>query len=288
MYNIKVKKRRLQTIVPAITSITLLLSACGSSTDTTNLQSVSGGRSGVVAVTNIIDGIRKIEVRRAALLGLFVSEYLSIAPTAVAAESALFGVEAQVQIYGIQSTVQDPDFELLQAFADALQVDVADLLNRSTDRREALDAYRAALNNVATRSNDRFKELSSILEEVKASLRQLSNDRSTAERDLKNALEEKDFSGAGEKQKAVNEAQAAYAAADLKEKQTKDVVDTFEQLLELYGEKIVAIDSNREILISGATVVDVPGIDDLQIIQRIQKKRSGSSFDSLLNGTSLQ
>lgn len=288
MYNNIVKKIRLQTIVPVVTSITLLLAACSSSTDTPNIQAVSGGRSGVIAVTNILDGIRKTDVRRAALLGLFVSEYLSIAPAAVAAESALLGVGAQIQIYNIQSTVQDPDFELLQAFADALQVDVADLLNRSTDRQEALDAYRTALNNVATRSNDRFKELSSILEEVKASLRQLSNERSTAERDLKNALKEKDFSGAGEKQKAVNEAQAAYAEADLKEKQTKDVVDTFDQLLQLYGEKIVAIDSNREILISGAKVVDVPGIDDLQIIQRMQKKRSGSSFDSLFNSTSLQ
>ena len=155
-------------------------------------------------------------MRRAALLGLFVSEYLSIAPTAVAAESALIGVGTQVKIYSVQSTVQDPDFELLQAFADALQVDVADLLNRSTDRREALDAYRTALNNVGTRSNDRYKELSSILDEVQANIRLLSNERSTAERDLKNALKEKDFSSAGEKQKAVNETQAAYAEADLK------------------------------------------------------------------------
>lgn len=269
---------------------TFLVAACGKATqeEASPAITTSGGRSGVIAVGSIIDGMKNnVEKRSAALLGIFVSEYLSIVPAAIAAESALMGVGAQIQIVMSQNTIQDPDFELLQAFADALQVDVADLLNRSVDRQVALDTYREALNNVAARSNDRFKELSSVLEELKVELRTLSNERSDAERSLREALREKDYSSAGEKQKAVNDAQAAYAEVDLKRNQIDDLVNTMEELLQLYGVKIVAIDANREVLISGAKVVDVPGIEDLEIIERVRsnsRRRSGGSFDSLFEG----
>ena len=234
----------------------------------------------------IASSFRAQMTRRAALLGVFVSEYVSFAQTTMAAEGALTGIAVDREILSKQHTINDPDFELLQAFADALQVDLSDLLNRSAQRQEALDIYVVSLTNVAERANQRFGELTGTLEELKTLLRTQSKEQSDAERALKNAISNKQFSEAGDLQKTVLEKQQAYADTNLKSKQTDDVLSTLNSLLTLYGEKILAIKQNREILIAGNHVADVPGIEELKIIERKQKtngsygKKSGA-FDGL-------
>lgn len=231
--------------------------------------------------TSTVNGQRT--ARNPALLGVFVTEYLTTAPSAMAAESAVLGVGAQAQILYAQQTIQDPDYDLLQAFGDALQVDVAELLNRSVDRQEVLETYTHALTNVATRSNDRLKELSSQLEELKKLATVQNHDRSLAEREMQKALKDKDFNSAGERQKKLSELQALYAETDLKRKQIQSLKDTFDDLLTLYGKKILAIQQNREALIAGIKVIDVPGADELQVLEkrRTTRMQSGDGYDPL-------
>ncbi len=270
-----------------MTVFVALLSGCGNEKSSSTISPPTrGGVSGILSVDSIALSAQDLGKRSAALLGVFVSEYVSVAPAAIAAEGGLKGIEVQMQIAIAQNTVQDPDFDLIQGLADALQVDVQDLLNRSPSRQEALDTYRTALNNVASRSNNRFKELSTSLEQLKDELRDLGKEKSSADRALKTALRNKDFSDAGEKQRAVNESQALYAKRELNKKQLDDLVSTMDTLLTLYGQKILAIDSNREVLISGAKVVDVPGVDELNIIQKKststrRSSRGSNSFDQL-------
>jgi len=246
---------------------------------------VSGGRSAVLTLSILQEQLSKgALVRRAAPLGLFTAEYLSTSPAAMAVEGGKKGIAVQTQMVARQQTISDPDFDLLQAFADALQVDVADLLNRSVDRQQTLDTYSEALTNVATRANDRYKELTALLEELKQTARDQNKEKTQAERDLKKAIDNKDFTDAGEKQKAVLEKQDAFAQTDLKRKETEGVADTLDKLLTLYGQKILAIQQNREVLIAGNKVVDVPGIEDLKIIERTRKttvKDRKTGFDTL-------
>ncbi len=294
VYNIRVRKSRHIITGSLLAFSVLVVSACGSTTDNARHSAApsSAGISGVFSVDAIATRAGNIGTRSAALLGIFVSEYVSVAPTALAAEGGLKGIGVQMQIAIAQHTVQDPDFDLLQAFADALQVDVPDMLNRSTDRQQTLDTYRDALTNVASRSNDRFKELSTSLTDLKAQLRDLGKKKSDADRALKTALKNKDFADAGEKQKAVNETQSAFAETDLKRKQVEDLLSTLGKLLTLYGEKIQAINANREVLISGAKVVDVPGIDELDILKkqsttRPSNSKGGATFDQLFQSSGL-
>ncbi len=272
----------------------LILIGCSSGNDGTKEKiQVSGGRSALFSIDRLIADSTKLQIsRRAALLGVFVTEYISFAQTAMAAQGALTGIAVDQHLMQVQHTVTDPDFNLLQAFADALEVDVSDLLNRSTDREQALSAYTTALTNVAARSNDRYQELSIAEDELKALLRTQGKERTDAERALKNAIKDKEFSQAGELQKTVLEKQKIYAETDLKRKQTEDVLSTLNTLLTLYKEKILAIRQNREILISGNRIVDVPGIEDLKIIERQKKnsrtqRKTGNEFDSLFEGAGL-
>ncbi len=258
---------------------TTLFVACGKK-EVSSLPRTSGALSAVRSIDALLSPTSTSTVtRNAALLGVFVSEYLTAVPTALASDSALLGVGAQMQIVLSQQKILDPDYDLLQAFGDALQVDVADLLNRSTDRQQALETYTEALTNIATRSNDRFKELRSQLDELKKLASSQSKDSSTADRDLKKAIKDKDFDAAGEKQKNLTGLQAAFAETDLKRKQVQSLTDTLDDLLTLYGKKILAIQQNREALIAGVKVIDVPGADELQVLEKKRATRSKNSKD---------
>ncbi len=263
-------------VVPLLCLSLMLFAACGSKKPVGPIPT-DGGRSAVLSIDALMKDSAKLNPNRsAALLGIFVSEYISISGIATAVQGGLTAIEIDRHILQSRTTVTDPDFDLLQAFADALQVDVADLLNRSTDRQQTLDTYTTALTNVATKANDRYKQLTASLTEINATLRTQKNELSAAQRSLQTAIRDKEFSDAGIQQKTVNEKQAAVAETELKKTQTEDVVDTLDQLLTLYGEKILAIQQNREVLIAGNSVVDVPGAEELQVIRR-QKSRSGSS-----------
>ncbi len=278
-----IKRNRTVAFVLVLT-LGLALSACGSDNVEPNMKT-SGGVSAVQSIDELIAKTTPpLTARKAALLGIFVSEYLTTVSVAMAAESALHGVDAQKHIIQSQQTIDNPDYDLLQAFGDALQVDVADLLNRSTDRQKTLDTYSEALTNVATRANDRFKELKSQLAELKKLAATQKKDQSNADRDLKKAIKDKNFDDAGEKQKTLTERQAAFAETDVKRKQIQSLYETLNDLLTLYGRKILAIQQNREALIAGVKVVDVPGAVELQVLDKRRAQRSPDSrsvYDAL-------
>ena len=275
-----------RTVLLTCVLCAVALSACGKK-EAAPLPKTSGALSAIQTIDSLVNVTSTPTVaRKASQLGVFVSEYLTTVPTAMAAESALLGIGAQMQIVMTQQTIQNPDYDLLQAFGDALQVDVADLLNRSSDRQEALDVFTEALTNVATRANDRYKELQSQLEQLKDLASDQNRERSAADRDLKQAIRDKDFEAAGEKQKAVADLQAAFAETDLKRKQVQSLVDTLDDLLQLYGKKILAIQQNREALIAGVKVIDVPGADELQVLEKRRASRRGrDGYDSLFDDT---
>jgi hypothetical protein len=290
MKSTKTLPRATIAIVACSTFALGMLAGCGKATVP---MKVSGGRSGIYSTDSLASQMAQAaRSRRAALLGLFVAEYLANAPAVIAAQGGINGIVVQQMIIAKQQTVADPDFDLIQAFGDALQVEVPDLLNRSVDRQLALDTYAEALTNVATRANDRFKELNVLLDDLTLTSRQQNKEKSAAERELKKAMDSKDFTDAGEKQKLVLEKAQAFADTDLQLKQTQNVVNTLNKFLTLYGQKILAIQQNREVLISGNKVVSVPGIDQLKLIEkapttRTPSARGGSTFDSLFEDTKM-
>ena len=267
-----------------------MLFACAVPWRNSDSVAVSGGRSALFTTDALsLSALNNTVIRRSALLSLYVADYLSQSVN-TEMQGAITAVTAQNIMMQAQESVRDPDYELLQALQDALEVDVADLLNRSDNREQALDTYSDAMTNVAERANERFKELSSVQEELADLLRSQKKEKTTAEKDVKQALKVKDFTQAQDLQKTLLEKESAYADTTLKKSQVDDIVSMLDQLLNLYGQKILAIQKNREALIVGVKVVDVPGIDDLQLIERIKKKssRSNGSFDTLFQGTGLQ
>lgn len=266
-------------------SCVIMLSGCGAKKVSLEPETTDGGRSGVLSLQILMEITSNPDnVRSAAPLGIYVAEYLSRSPLENLTQGGVQGIAIQSAVMAAQQGISDPDFGLIQAFADALQVDVPDLLNRSQDRQLSLETYSQALINVATRANDRFKELTTLLATLETETRALNKEKSAAERTLSKALKSKDFSLAGEQQKLVLEKQQAYAESELKRKQTEGVVTTLDKFLSLFGQKILAIQQNREILIAGNKVVNVPGIEELKVLEKsssFKKARGAGAYDSL-------
>jgi hypothetical protein len=91
-----------------------VLSACGSSKKTDASLKVAGSRSAIFSTDALaLRTAQNLLPRKSSSLGVFVSEYLSNAPLAMAAQGAIDGILIQQIFMDAQQGVSDPDFDLL-------------------------------------------------------------------------------------------------------------------------------------------------------------------------------
>ncbi|MBI3332083.1 hypothetical protein HYZ99_03955 [Candidatus Peregrinibacteria bacterium] len=242
-----------------------MLAACGGSGGE-QAQTVTTGNA-----NKAVQSIMKLFVRTAEnsrpspMLGLFVSLYLERG-TVFAESSALRGLGATVQLEAGDRMSLDDTFALLQELGTALQVDVPELLNRSQNRAETLNQYLSQLHSVARRSFTRNQQLEGELEALSERQREERAAVTAIQRVINKALREKDYGTAGAEQKSLVTAQTKLDMTEGELERMRDIQRAFRDLLEIAEERVTAIEQNREILIAGLSVVELPGIEDLGII----------------------
>lgn len=218
--------------------------------------------------------------RPSATLGVYVSLYAAqgiLLPT----ENAMLGIQAMTRFLEAQShSDTDENFALLREVGSILQVDVVDTLNRSTTRATTLESYIQSLKNVIILTERKLEELNVLYEQQKDESREKRNAARDMERELKTALRDQDYGRASDIEEQLATANSDYAAIDTKTDQTGDMIDRFETLLDIAKDRYQAVSNNREILIAGLRVIDVPGIKDLNILEKGSKwsRRGGSGF----------
>ncbi len=254
--------------------LTLLsLTACSKTSDV--ITPMQGGISGILALEELQGGTQTSS-RPAALLGMYVTDYLAAGPFAFV-QSALSGITAQ-SAFAAEETSSDADYALLQAFADALNVELVSMLNQSVNREEALNKYVDALHNVAERAQTRYD---GIVEQIK-SLREVQRDQqrevSAAKTALNKAIKDEDFSQAGSIQETLDEKQTILSETQSQVTQMQSIERTFKKLLDIYEKRAIAIESNREALIAGITVINVPGAEELKIIEKPTKGNTSNGM----------
>ncbi len=224
-----------------------------------------------------IDHPRPVVRRPSAPLGIYTAVFLSSGGFYVAS-GAVNAAIAQVKLTGRPSQdVIDTNFALLQEFDTVLQVDIADLLNRSQDRAETLDAYLEGLTNITERARQRMFDMDQYLETLQKTQKDQRSSVSTIDRAARDALKNQDYVLAGEKQQELGKVQADLGKTEADLKQQKQVRSSYDDLLELADRRIKAIEENREVLIAGLKVNNVPGADALGILEGgTTTRRSGS------------
>ncbi len=273
MYN----KRSLTFLALASTAF-LTLNACGKTSSTPAQTGASTVKvSGAVsAVTHTLEVATQtaMAVRPAALLSIYVTTSLADG-SVIPVSAAKAGVEAQMALHAQPTDSQiDSLYQLLDEFGAVLSVDIPDMLNRSSDRAHALDAYVQGLTNVTERARRR----QSGIEDDITALKQKVKDQKAVVKDMdkqvKDAAKLNDFTTVGAKRQELATEQATLTDLQSQLEESTDLQEQFASLVDLAGQRLTAVNANREALIAGIHVTDMPGIDELGVIQSRSKRGS--------------
>ena len=232
-----------------------------------SLEYVSGAKAGAYAISflNNVGGLSG-GVRPSGAMGIFTSLYLSTGKF-IPAASAEMGIQVQMKLIAGQRTAETSEnFALLKEFGSILQVNVVDLLNRAERREEALDLYIASLSNISRLVQRKTVELETLEEELIQQRRTKKDEVRELERVINDALREQNYEAASEAQPALIEAQGEVAKLESQIDQTDDILARFDDLLDIADERALALTVNRRVILAGLKVVDVPGIDDFNIL----------------------
>ncbi len=269
---------RQKVAIAALLLPCLFLTSCGAKTPT-DLE-VSGAKS-AVALLKFLKGKTQEVQKPGGPLGIFAGLYLSqgiILPV----RTAMMGIDTMrrfMEAEGRSDT--DENFALLREIGGVLQVNISDTLNRSTDRTSILDQYITSLKNSTVLLERKLAELTALLEKQREEVKEKRTTARDLERTLQKAFNNQEYGEAADLEEAVATANAAYAEISTKEDQTKDMIDRMETLSAIASKRLQAIENNREILIAGLKVINVPGISDLNILEEgkpWRKKRGSSIF----------
>ena len=247
------------------------------------LPEVSGARAATITLLQISSTGLELHraARPAAALGLFTTFFLT-QQAIVDTASAWHGIEAQQHIlHGQQAPQESETFAILKELASVLQVDIADMLNRSSDRENALEQYSRSLRNILTLSERKVQELIALQESLEVEVKEKKKVVRDLEKEIDSALDEERYEEASGKQEELAKASAELAEVEIKEDQAATIMDPFERLMEIGAKRLTAIEKNDRVLIAGLKVIDVPGIEDLGILEResLFRRFTGGSRD---------
>lgn len=261
----------------------LFLVSCGESSEKSEQElKVSGARSAITFL-HVLSAQDALQSRPSASLGIFSGIFASQG-LFLPVRTAIIGFEVQKLLLEKQSIgTSDENFAILSEIGAILQFDIVEGLNRSTDRAKTLEEYIQSLRNAGILIERKVNELEELENIQKAETREKRTVARDIERELKSVLKEKNYGDAATLEKQLQEAKSEHIEIATKYEQTKDMKERFSKLYEITAIRLQAVENNREILIAGLQVIQVPGIDDIGILQegkKWRKKRSSEIFSN--------
>lgn len=264
--------------IMAILVPSLLLASCGSKIGDKDTISTSGAKS-AIAIMHLLSQKMQKYTRPSAPIGIYTGIYISqgiIFPVHTAYDG--FITMSKI-LAGQQQTDTDENFAVLREIGDILQVSIIDLLNRSTNRIEALDNYTQSLRNVGILTERKIAEITANKDRLTILRKEQQSTARDLNRSLSTAMRDQDYGQASELQEQLSKANAMLAETETQEDQAKDMINRMEDLYDITGDRLQAIESNREILIAGLRVINVPGIADFNILEKGKSWKKRGSED---------
>ena len=260
-------------ITMGLLAILLITGCTQKSNDTTThdqLLDTTGAISGIVATVKLtIQHKEHYEIiRPSASLGLYATLHLAQGAF-LQVQTAKAGIEAQQKLLiGQMEPESSETFSLLKEFGIILQVDIADMLNRSTDRQEALERYERSLANITELAQRKERELAALEETLRTQQKEQRNTVRALQKAINDALKAKEYEVASAKQEENTSANAKLAETETRLEQTNDIQKIYRELLEIAEKRQRALAENRKILIAGLKVMNVPGVEELGILEK--------------------
>lgn len=260
----------------AVLAACLMLASCGggesndadSSTGSSVADlDVSGSKAAAYAIVvlNTPEGA-SLAGRPSETMGIYASSFLAQG-SFLRSTSAVTGIDAQQKLISGQIQLETGEtFALLKEFGAILQTNLIDALNRSQNRAEALDTYLSSLKNITELVQRKVTELESLEDRLVDERRDKKRELRDLERNVTQAIRNENYEQAGIEQEAATKLKTEVATLEAEIEQIDDILDRYDRLVEIAVERYDAIAANRRILIAGLKVVEVPGIENFDIL----------------------
>lgn len=208
--------------------------------------------------------------RPGAPLGVHVGMYLSAVEISV--HSALDGIAVIAPLARSAALVTTP-FATIEMLSTLIQTNIVEVMNGAPDRGGALNSHVALLRQTL---QDAQRDKGDIEEELRQ-LREKERDQRNAVRTLQKEIDaaEKagDFASVGARQRALSIAKGEHGQTEASLEELDTTTKILEDIAHLADERLSAIEQNREALMSGIRVVEIPGIEALGILEKRAKSR---------------
>lgn len=253
----------------------LLLGGCSSSSKPVEEQTLRTARDATVYITIVTRALATLEhpTRPSAPLGIHLSTYLSKEEAPVhGARESLTLLSPLVRTSDTTETL----FLTIQTLGNLVQTNIVEAMNKNPERGEVLNRYitllHSALQNAQKDKGNLDDQRDHLVEkerEQRSTLRKIQKEIDTAER-------AGDFQTMGSRQRALREAKGEHGKIEASVDELENTREILDDLTRIAEERLNAIEENREALMAGIRVVEIPGIEKLGILEKIGKSPSRS------------
>ena len=263
---------RRRSLAPAL-CIAAALAACSAEPPPADVV-VRAARQALVPTMLLMDEVQVLPqfLRPAVGIGIYSASSMALhSPFSVVA--ALQGIDSGLAMLPSTAIARDA-FVAIAELGTALDVDLWEYLNRSENRAKDLSEYVAILQRLTDEGRIQQAALDVRVDDLNAARRDKRSVVSGVERTIKDAVRERNFALAGSMQEVLIREQAELSKIEVELEQAKSGTDIYDDLLQMSDERLSAIAENREVLIAGLRVTDVPGVENLDILQGKNRRRS--------------
>ncbi|HLC75815.1 MAG TPA: hypothetical protein VJB82_01700 [Candidatus Peribacterales bacterium] len=174
------------------------------------------------------------------------------------------------------------DTRLIQILVQLLDKDIQNVLNSASKREDGLDAYINAIESTAQKGEIRLRALQDTLERSEDDSSRFERRIREIQNEIEDVIAEGNTTQVNVLTDELIQKQQLLAEADVDVIVNTHLISAYEDVLEPIENRLKAIRANRDALIKGVTITDMPGVEDLKIIEyedgAIRVRSSGRSF----------
>ncbi|MBI1934272.1 hypothetical protein HYS30_01270 [Candidatus Peregrinibacteria bacterium] len=208
-----------------------------------------------------------------ASLGIHLSTYIS------KSDPPVHGALESTRILGPlvrTSDATEAPFITIQTLGNLVQMNIVEAMNKNPERGDVLNRYiillRSTLQNAQRDQGnlrDRRQQLIKEERERQSVIRALQKETDTAER-------AGDFSTMVSRQRPLSDAKGEQGKTEASIDELDNTLEILSDLTRIAEERLNAIEENREALMAGIRIVEIPGIEKLGILEKMgtSKRRS--------------
>ena len=242
----------------------LVLSDCLGGEKELDTSSIQTGRSSMRASAEFAKKVIRKSNKKAALLGTHVSTNISM--------EVKSGEEIPDEIDLPKGRITE-DTELIDALVKLIEIDLQNYLNRSANRSASLREYISSLSSHIKQAEVRIRTLEDNENSYSDDVKRLGK----GVRDLRKELDDSILDSSGRSTTMllndIKTRQDSLSEAETELVITERLLDAYENIIEPGQERLSAIEENMDALVKGVRVTDLPGAEELGVLEDGGRRR---------------